>query len=212
MRVIILGAAGQISRMLTEILLRETDHELVLVARNAHRRLTAHPRVTLVDGSFGDPAVLEDAFAGGADIVYNNSNTAWDEIDSVIEAMKSHNIGHIVQASAGGAHQELPPVFQEWNNQAVSRSLMDSIGRLNDKVEASGLTYTIMRYLWLYNEDSNEDYVLTQKSETFIGTQVSRQACARLTARIIESPSDYANQSLGIGEPGTDGDRPVFYR
>jgi uncharacterized protein YbjT (DUF2867 family) len=35
MKLLILGAAGQISRLLITRLLKETDHELVLLARNA---------------------------------------------------------------------------------------------------------------------------------------------------------------------------------
>jgi saccharopine dehydrogenase-like NADP-dependent oxidoreductase len=39
MKILILGAVGQISRMLTERLLNETDAEIVLYARSAHSRL-----------------------------------------------------------------------------------------------------------------------------------------------------------------------------
>ncbi|WP_394334003.1 NAD(P)H-binding protein [Chryseolinea serpens] len=36
---LILGAAGQIGKTLTDYLLKQTNHELVLYARNANRRL-----------------------------------------------------------------------------------------------------------------------------------------------------------------------------
>ncbi|MCA6067742.1 KR domain-containing protein [Chryseobacterium sp. RG1] len=39
MKILILGAAGQIGRMLTKDLLEQTDNELVLFARNASQRL-----------------------------------------------------------------------------------------------------------------------------------------------------------------------------
>ena len=39
MKILILGAVGQISLMLTERLLDETDGEIVLYARRAHSRL-----------------------------------------------------------------------------------------------------------------------------------------------------------------------------
>jgi len=39
MKILILGAAGEIGRMLTKDLLKQTDYELVLYTRNASKRL-----------------------------------------------------------------------------------------------------------------------------------------------------------------------------
>ncbi|MFY7869056.1 MAG: NAD(P)H-binding protein, partial [Exiguobacterium sp.] len=63
MKVVILGAAGAISRMVTERLLEETDAELVLYARRANARLSIeNERVTKIDGHFGEKDKLIQAF------------------------------------------------------------------------------------------------------------------------------------------------------
>jgi saccharopine dehydrogenase-like NADP-dependent oxidoreductase len=55
----ILGAAGQISRMLTEKLLNETDAEIVLYARRAHSRLkVTSKRVKIISGDFQEKSIL----------------------------------------------------------------------------------------------------------------------------------------------------------
>lgn len=54
MKVLILGAAGQISQMLTNDLLENTNHDLVLYARKAAKRLNLNnnDRVEIIDGDF----------------------------------------------------------------------------------------------------------------------------------------------------------------
>ena len=54
MNILILGAAGQIAKILTEMLLEQMDASLVLYARDAQRRLSAADlqRETLIAGDF----------------------------------------------------------------------------------------------------------------------------------------------------------------
>lgn len=70
MKVAILGAAGRISKILTDNLRNETDHDIVLFARNPSGRLEASDpeKETLIDGDFNDKDALKDGISG-ADVV-----------------------------------------------------------------------------------------------------------------------------------------------
>jgi len=54
--------------------------------------------------------------------------------------------------------------------------------------------------------------VLTRKGDPFRSTQVTREAVAQLIVDIImTSDGRYTGQSLGVGEPDTEWDKPSFY-
>ncbi|MGJ3915886.1 NAD(P)H-binding protein [Limosilactobacillus fermentum] len=66
----------------------------------------------------------------------------------------------------------------------------------------SGLTYTTLRLPWL-NDWPEVNYTLTHRHDQFVGVSGSR--------RSIADPSLGANDSLGIGDPPTEGaTRPVY--
>ena len=56
MNILILGAAGKMGRMLTDELLDQTNHQLVLYARDGHKRLNVvdDRRLVVYDGDFKD--------------------------------------------------------------------------------------------------------------------------------------------------------------
>lgn len=74
MKILILGSAGRISRLLIQRLLNETDHQLVLLARNANSRLRHFHsnRVKLVDGDFTNRELLACAM-NGVDAICSNT-------------------------------------------------------------------------------------------------------------------------------------------
>lgn len=88
-KILILGAAGQIARMVTNYLLDQTNYGLVLYARQTNTRLAnlASERVTLVDGDFNDKAQLLFALEG-VDSVYLNYVSGPDVLGTPLEAIK----------------------------------------------------------------------------------------------------------------------------
>ena len=55
------------------------------------------------------------------------------------------------------------------------------------------------------------DFELTQKGETFKGTEVSRKSIAQLVVDITQAPDKHVRESLGVNKPNTDGDKPAWY-
>jgi NADPH:quinone reductase-like Zn-dependent oxidoreductase len=213
MKILILGAAGQIGKLLTDYLLKQTSHELVLFARKAHQRLKPKDpsRETLVDGEFQDHKALVSAMQG-VDVVYVNDMNGKDNTKSIVKGMTDSGIKRIVVASILGIYDEVPGAFGKWNLRMVGAS---GIQRHKDNValvEIPELDYTILRLTWLYNDSSNKKYLVTFKGQPFEGAQVTREAVAQLIVDIIEEKSGkYIKTSLGVGEPNTHWDKPSFY-
>lgn len=214
MKVLILGSAGEIPGYLAPMLLEQTDAELVLLARNAARRVTITDpkRETLVDGDFADVKVLDKAMQG-VDVVYLNAAIGHvPTLEKIVSAMKRAGVKRILLASILGIYGEVPGAFGEWNRRMVGDKGIRERREAADFAEQAGLEYTILRLTWLYNQDGNVAYKVTQKGEPFEGAQVTRQAVAQLIVDIVTDKSGkYANTSLGVGEPHTNWDKPSFY-
>lgn len=73
MKILILGAHGQIAGVATRLLLERTEAELTLYLRRARRlaALADNPRVTRVESDVLDQATLDQAIAG-QDVAYAN--------------------------------------------------------------------------------------------------------------------------------------------
>lgn len=211
MKILILGAAGQISRMLTDRLLKETNAELVLYARDGRNRINKDSdRIEIIDGDFKDKTNLLKAMKD-VDYVYLNDVNSNVATNNVVDAALQSGVKKLIAASILGIYDEVGGAFGEWNAMMVGKPDTDRHKKSAEIIESSNLDYTILRLTWLYNQNGNENYMLTQKGESFIGAQVSRQAVARLIIDIIQNPNMYVKTSLGVSEPNTDFSKPSFY-
>lgn len=214
MKILILGAAGQIGKLLTENLLTQTSHHLVLYARNANTRLsvTNPERITVFNGDFEDAGALYKAMEG-VDLVYVNDLGNDNATRTIIGAMNSAGVNRIIGASTIGVYNEVPGAFGEWNNKMIGHlPRMQTQKNSAQAIEESGLEYTLLRLTWLYNQKGNKDYTLTPKGESFKSTQITREAVAQVIMDIINADDErFINKSLGVGEPQTEWDKPSFY-
>jgi uncharacterized protein YbjT (DUF2867 family) len=218
MNILILGAAGKMGRMLTNELLKKTTHQLVLYARDGHKRLNIsnNQRVVVIDGDFKDKNKLIEAMKD-IDLVYVNDMGDENSTATIIGAMNITGVKRVITASVLGIYDEVHGAFGEWNNSMIG--INSSVGsRMKSQIESarliedSNLDYTILRISWLYNQEGNTRYMLTQKGETFKGTQVTRQAVVQLIMDVIEEKREhYLKVSIGVSEPDTDWDKPSFF-
>lgn len=210
-KIMILGANGAMARLVTEKLVNETDHQLILFLRNADRlhQYKNNDRVQLVDGDVYDTQTLLEAMKN-VDVVYSNlGGTDLDEqINQVLSSMKKLNIKRFIYISSLGAHHEVPGKYGEWNEQAI-KDYLPGFRKSADLVEESGLEYTEIRPAWLTNKDEI-DYETTQVDEPFKGTEVSRKSVAEFVFTILNQPDSYVNRSIGLNKPNTDGDKPSW--
>lgn len=212
MKIVILGAAGQIARMLTTRLIAETNAELVLYARNASSRLKNpdENRVKVIAGDFNEAAKLAEVMKD-ADFVYLNDMNSPEATETIVKVAEKVGQPFLIGATILGIYDEVVGPFGKWNARMVGEAGTNRHKKAAQLVEESDLDYSLLRLTWLYNEAGNLNYVVTQKGEPFIGAQVSREAVVQLILAILATPNKYRKTSLGVSEPNTDFDQPSFY-
>ncbi|WP_031542009.1 NAD(P)H-binding protein [Mesoplasma photuris] len=214
MKILILGAAGQVSKILIDRLLKNTQHDLVLYAREADERLdyANNPRVKIISGDFTETEKLIKIMETGIDYIYLNDSNETKSMSSIISAMEKTNTKKIIVASVLDIHDEVKGQFAVWNNAHVTDKFALKHKATAKLVEESELEYTIIRLPWLYNQADNFEYILTNKGEDFIGTQITREAVAKFIEDVIENKDNkFSRTSIGISEPNTEFDKPSFY-
>ena len=212
--VLILGANGQIARIVEARVLKEQpDVALTLFLRNSSRLsdLGTNDRVTLVDGDIADDAAVNAAMKG-QDLVYvafvdhtaDNGTTK-----NVIKAMQANHVTRVVESSLLGLYDEVPGEYGRWNYSMVKSGLPAAINA--DKLlSESGLAYTTLRFPWLNDRDEVK-YSITHKDDQYLGVSGSRQSMADVIVKIIADPDYLKNDSVGIADADTQGaTRPVY--
>lgn len=210
-KVLILGANGQIARLATAQLV-DAKADLRLFLRNANRLQSEKTgRAEIIDGDAANVADLTQAMAG-VDVVYANlaGHNIEQQAKSVVAAMTQTGIKRLIWVSTLGIYDEVPGKFGQWNHQMLDDGYLPIYAAAAKVIEASELDYTIIRPAWLDNKDE-VDYELTQKGEAFKGTEVSRKSVATYIVHLINNPSEQVRRSVGINKPNTDGDKPAWY-
>ncbi len=212
MKILILGAAGRIGKIVTHALLEQTDLNLVLYARGAKRRIKhTSPRVALMDADFSDKTSLKNALEN-VDIVYINHMGDAKIVEQMLSVIKTVHVKKIIVASILGIYDEVAGEFGAWNKRMVGEERIESQKECAKRVENLGIDYTILRLTWLYNDKNNTSYTLTQRGEPFVGAQVTREAVSQLIVDIVKDQSGtFKNTSIGVSEPNTDWPKPGFY-
>lgn len=210
MKVLILGAHGQIAR-LAEAELVEKGISQRLFLRNAKRMEATSQLQEILEGDAGNVAELTAAMEG-IDIVY--ANLAGKNIEAqakaIVTAMKETNVNRLIWISTLGIYDEVPGAYGRWNHQMLDGGYLETYAAAAKVIEASGLDYTIIRPAWLSDHDE-VDYELTEKGTAFKGTEVSRKSIAALVTELILHPEEHVGSSLGVNKPNTDGDKPAWY-
>ncbi|PRY76533.1 NAD(P)H-binding protein [Alkalibacterium olivapovliticus] len=212
MKVMILGAAGQIGKMVTDDLLTQTDFDLVLYGRNVSSRLSAKAsdRVSLVDGDFKELDKIKKHLVD-VDAVYLSFVAEDDFIKSLVELLEESDVTRFIAASVPDLYQEVTGKFQKWYRANTGIMWTAPPRKAADIIEASKLDYVILRITWLYNEEGNTDLHITEKGEPFVEAQVTRQAVSQFITDLLTGKADYHQASLGLGEPDTEFEKPSFF-
>ncbi|MFV0559008.1 MAG: NAD(P)H-binding protein [Enterococcus sp.] len=216
MNVLILGANGQIARIVEERILTESAFEDVLLTlglRNPSRlqNLSGNSRVILSDVDLNRQDQVEAAMEGQdlvfvAAVDHDKQNRP---TKNVIAAMKTTGVKRVVYTNILGLYNEVPGEFGRWNLAQVRSGLNAAI--TSDRLLAdSGVDYTTLRLPWLNNRDEIK-YEVTHKDETYVGVSGSRKSIADLILQIISDPTLYSKDSIGIADAATQGlNRPVY--
>jgi len=191
-KVLILGANGQLARSTTRFFLERTDARLTLYLRQASRLRNPDPaRVAIVEGDVLDGKALEAAMRA-QDVVYANLAGAMAEAARVIvDAMRATGLKRLIFISSMGIYGEVPGERY--------RIVLDPYRDSAAVIEASDLDYTILRPGW-FTQDEAIDYQITQKGEPFRGHDVSLNSVSDLIVNLALSPTMEVRHSLGVSQ------------
>ena len=204
----ILGAAGQIAQKLTATLLTYTDMHLTLYGRQLstrlHPEILEHERVTVIEGSFQNPAKLEQAVTN-AEIVFVGAMEAGSDMASIVKALSRKNVRRVIGLSMAGLSGEFPAALEKWTFDNLPISYVQGERQARNVLRESNLNYTILRLTWLYNDPENTNYELIPEGVQFNDAQVTREAVVKAIFDIlhVEDETPFHRTSIGVGEPGT---------
>jgi uncharacterized protein YbjT (DUF2867 family) len=189
-KVLILGANGQLARNTTRVLLRDTDAKLTLYLRRAIRLSNPDPaRVTVVEGDALNLPILTAAMKG-QDVVYANlSGTMKAQAECIVQAMHAAGLKRLIFISSIGIYGEVPGERYA--------SVLDPYRDSAAVIEASDLDDTILRPGW-FTQEGAIDYRTTQKGEPFQGHDVSLDSVSDLIVKLVLSPTMEVRRSLGV--------------
>ena len=212
----ILGAAGQIAQKLTATLLTYTDMHLTLYGRQLstrlHPEILEHERVTVIEGSFQNPAKLEQAVTN-AEIVFVGAMESGSDMASIVKALSRKNVRRVIGLSMAGLSAEFPAALEKWTFDNLPISYVQGERQARNVLRESNLNYTILRLTWLYNDPENTNYELIPEGAQFNDAQVTREAVVKAIFDILhaEDETPFHRTSIGVGEPGTHYDKPSFH-
>ena len=212
----ILGAAGQIAQKLIATLLTYTDMHLTLYGRQLstrlHPEILEHERVTVIAGSFQNPAKLEQAVTN-AEIVFVGAMEAGSDMASIVKALSRKNVRRVIGLSMAGLSGEFPAALEKWTFDNLPISYVQGERQARNVLRESNLNYTILRLTWLYNDPENTNYELIPEGVQFNDAQVTREAVVKAIFDIlhVDDETPFHRASIGIGEPGTHYDKPSFH-
>ncbi|WP_429971829.1 NAD(P)H-binding protein [Fructilactobacillus sp. Tb1] len=208
--ILILGAYGQIARLVEPRLLNETDDHLSLYLRHANRlHAVDDHRESIIDGDVNDFDTLNSAMKN-IDIVYANLGGRFEPmVKNIVKAMDENHVKRLIYVTGLGLYHEVPNPFGDWVESSVGSEIMNDTRRAAKIIENSDIDYTIIRAAYM-NNGAKIDYELTEKDTPFKGTIISRASIADLIVKIIKNPKLHEFSSLGIDKPGTDGPVPMY--
>lgn len=207
-KVIILGAASQISRYLIPDLLTHPEIELTLFARQAEQRLAKYQgQAKLIAGDWNQVADLVPALTGQEVVFLASSEIVGNK--AVVTAMKQAGVSRLIVAGGLGMNDEVAGEFGRWN----ARMMGDytPYKQAAAIIWQSGLNYTYLRITWLYDQNGNTNYQVVPLGEPLKGTQITRQAVATFVTKLILQPNLYQHDNIGLVEPNTEWAKPSFY-
>lgn len=195
---LIIGATGNLGRVVTQTLLGRTTAHLTLFARHVDRwRVVEKDRVTLVKGDVLDAAQLSQAMAGQDFVFVALRGDLPAYVQAILAAMQQAGVTRVIFIAAMGIYNEVADdaTANLRQNAALApyRAAADLIER------ADGVTYTIIRPGWF--TQGPVAYELTRKGEAVGSHQVSLASVADLVRRLVTEPEFGVNANFGIHTP-----------
>lgn len=208
-KVLILGANGQIAKLVSDNLLTQNMSQRLFLRDSTRLAVKDPQKQEIFEGDALNIDQLAEAMTD-IDIVYANlAGNVVQEAKNVVKAMHQNGIKRLIWISTLRIYDEVPGAYGKWNHQQLDGGYLETYAKAAKIIENSDLDFTIIRPAWLDNQDEI-DYKTTEKNEAFKGTEVSRKSVAHLVVTILLTPEKSIHASLGVNKPNTSGDKPAW--
>lgn len=207
-KIAIIGANGKTMKVLESRLANDQNVGMTLMLRHPDRidPNALKTPIKIVQGDIHDAGKLTDAIHGQDMVLVGLSGELDEDAQLITDAMKQEGVKRLVMILGLGIYDEVPGEFGRWNAEYGGAGLA-TFKRAAQIIETSSLSYTILRAAWM-SDRPDINYEITQKGETFKGTTVTRASLADYMVRLIKDDTFGVNESVGLSEPHTEGDRP----
>lgn len=192
--VLIIGATGTIGGAVRQALLNETDNQLTLFARSTGR-LQPSDREAVIAGDVTNDADLDRALSNQDAVFVALSGPLGQFARKIVAAMDRNQVSRLLFITSMGIYNEIPASVGS-NGNLSHNSVLRPYREAADVVEASDLTYTVIRPGWFTSGPVN--YEVTRKGEPFGGHDVSISSIADFAKRAIADDGYYAHDSVGL--------------
>lgn len=193
-KVLIIGATGTIGSAVRQTLLNETDDQLTLFARSTGR-LQSGDRETVIAGDVTNDADLDRALANQEAVFVALSGPLGQFARKIVAAMDRNQVSRLLFITSMGIYNEIPASVGSHGNLSHN-GVLRPYREAADVVEASDLTYTVIRPGWFTNGPVN--YEVTRKGDPFGGHDVSISSIADFVKKAIADDNYYAHDSVGL--------------
>lgn len=194
MNVLIIGATGTVGGTVRERLLQNPQIHLTSLARHADR-LTEATNEALVSADLFDVARLAEVIKDQDFVFVAVSGDMVGAAKAVVAAMEKTGVKRLAFISSMGIYNEVPGK----DPQAPIPAILRPYRQAADLIENSALNYTIIRPGWFTR--GPVDYQITHKGEPFGGHDVSLNSIADLVSQLVQQPTLYNQESIGINTP-----------
>lgn len=207
-KVIVFGATGSLGSYIINALEALKEVSITLFVRDKGRlRPDDETKHHIAEGDVADYKSVVEAIRGH-DIVYFGLSGDLDFlVTNVINAMKETGVERIIAVSSMGIYgaswkatfkggENAPGLFNSIML-TLMKPLFPQYRKLAERVEQSGLTYTILRP-GRFTHDDEVNYKITYKGQPESGRDISRKSIAAFVASVVNDPSSFRNQNVGL--------------
>lgn len=182
---------------------------ITLFVRNKSKLPPNHAGHRVIEGDVADYESVVKAVRGH-DIVYFGLSGDLDSLSAnVVNAMKETGVKRIIAISSMGIYGASwkatfkgvinSPGFFNSLMLTLMKPLFSQYRKLAERVERSGLEYTILRPgRFTYEDEVN--YKVTYKGQPESGRDISRKSIAAFVARVVNEPDTFVNQNVGLSK------------
>lgn len=208
-KVIVFGATGSLGCYVVDALKSLNNVSITLFVRNKSKLTPNHAGHRVIEGDVADYESVVKAVRGH-DIVYFGLSGDLDSLSAnVVNAMKETGVKRIIAISSMGIYGASwkatfkgvinSPGFFNSLMLTLMKPLFSQYRKLAERVERSGLEYTILRPgRFTYEDEVN--YKVTYKGQPESGRDISRKSIAAFVARVVNEPDTFVNQNVGLSK------------